>query len=202
MEAEAAPFRRRVKGLRNLGILITGIGPNNARRFIAAYLEGKNSPRLLLSCGYAGGLSPRFAVGDLLFDAEPDFELAEKLLVLGARPARFFCSERMLILAEEKKRAFLAQGADAVEMESGVLREACRKAKIPSATIRVVSDRADEDLPLDFNRLSKADSSVNPAKVAAAALRKPRSLPKLMKLHRQSKRAAAILGEALFSLLS
>src|SRR6202030_718505 len=120
-------------------------------------------PRLVITAGFAGGLDPELAVGTVVFDLDPELEagLGAKLLQAGAKPSKFHCAECVAVTAAEKQVLRQLTGADVVEMESAIIREVCLKNKIPSATVRVISDAANEDLPLDFNALMTADYRIN-----------------------------------------
>jgi len=87
-------------------------------------------------------------------------------------------------------------GADAVEMESSLIRAICRAHGIPSATIRVISDAAHETLPLDFNALMTADQQLNYGKLFLRSL-VPRKTAALLRLQRQTQLAAKNLAEVL-----
>src|SRR4051812_19204545 len=109
-------------------ILITGIGAGNAERQIKETLERK-SYRVVLTCGFAGALNPALPVGAVLFQADDEFSLSAQLLAAGASPAKFHFSDRVAITAAEKKSLREHTGADAVEMESQVIRAICKELK-------------------------------------------------------------------------
>jgi adenosylhomocysteine nucleosidase len=96
-----------------------------------------------------------------------------------------------------KKRLRDETGADVVEMESAAISAVCRERGIPCATVRVISDTAHEDLPLDFNQLAKADLSMDYGKLAWAVARSPGKIGALMRLQKQIKSAAGKLAETL-----
>src|SRR5256884_7628187 len=54
---------------------------------------------------------------------------------------------------KKKHRRGGGTGPDPVEWNRKAFRALSRKGNFPAATIRVISDAADEDLPLDFNTL-------------------------------------------------
>jgi adenosylhomocysteine nucleosidase len=181
-------------------VIITGIGGENARRSLLEALESF-TPRLVLTCGYAGGLNPQLRCGDILFDAEADSDLTRRLINLGARPGTFYCANRIAVFAAEKCALRTETQADAIEMESGVIRLLCRERGIAAATIRVISDDAVSDLPLDFNQLSRPDGSISYRKLAAAVARAPGAILRLMRFRRElgacSTKLAATLNDLL-----
>jgi adenosylhomocysteine nucleosidase len=200
MNGEAAPLRRALGGRAGLHIEVVGMGPKNAETGIVRLLE-RATPRLVLTCGLAGGLRPDLKLGDVVF-ATSDAELARRLDALGAQPAKFHCSERVAVSAEEKRTLRRETGADAVEMESAPIHAICRTKGIPCTTVRVISDTSDQDLPLDFNRLTKRDMSLGFFKLVWAIMCAPQAVPPLLRFQRDSVRAAERLSAVLAALLN
>jgi nucleoside phosphorylase len=197
VEEEARPFQWRVAHTR---VLITGMGPRNAERSVREALAAR-SPTRVLTCGFAGGLNPDLAVGTVLFEADEGFDAASGLRAAGARPGRFHCADRVAVLATEKRALRATTGADAVEMESGVIRALCRERGIPGATVRVISDAAEDDLPLDFNLLMDPAGRIPQARVFVELLKQPWRVPRVIRLglrtQHAARRLAAVLSEAL-----
>ena len=214
LKEEAAPFWKIAAGKSGLSILITGIGRKNAEKSVREFLA-TNSLELVLTCGFAGGLNPDLKLGEVVFELtdrrgefhEPQTEkkirgsqsssLREKLLAAGAKPAKFFCADRITTTVAEKKKLRAETSADAVEMESEVIHAVCRERGIPCATVRVISDTAGEDLPLDFNQLSKPDMNLDYGKLAWAIAKSPGKIGALLKLQKQTRFAAERLADIL-----
>ena len=180
--------------------LVTGMGRRNSSTRFQEALR-RFSPERVITCGFAGALNPEFKVGDVLFDEDYDMGMGKALLSAGAKPAKFHCSVRVAVTAAEKAELWRTSGADAVEMESAVIRSLCRDRGIPSATVRVISDAANEDLPLDFNALMTSDQKLSIPKLMGTLLKSPRSIPKLMDLQRNTRAAARRLAEVLHTSL-
>jgi nucleoside phosphorylase len=195
LEEEARAFRRLVKGRADVFILVTGIGRSNAEGSIIAALQMRY-PRVVLTCGFAGALNPGLSSGEIVFAAS-ESAVRERLIALGARQAKFHCPPRIATTAAEKRELYRITGADAVEMESEVIQSLCRAKEIPCATVRVISDAANEDLPLDFNQLSKADASLDFGKLALAIAKSPGKISSLLRLQKNCRHAAAGLAEVL-----
>jgi purine-nucleoside phosphorylase len=181
-------------------VLVTGMGRRNATTRFREALE-RFRPERVLTCGFAGALNPELKVGDLIFDEDFDAGFGKRLLELEAIPARFHCSTRVAITAAEKAELWRTTGADAVEMESAVIRNLCREQKIPGATLRVVSDAAQDDLPLDFNALMTSDQRISIPRLMIALVKSPRTIPRLLELQRNTRLAARRLAAALESLV-
>jgi adenosylhomocysteine nucleosidase len=92
-------------------------------------------------------------------------------------------------------------GADAVEMESAAIQAVCAERGIPCATVRVISDTAHEDLPLDFNALAKPDQSLDFGKLFLALAKSPGKIGALMQLQQKTKFAAEQLAAVLSKIL-
>lgn len=177
-------------------ILVTGMGRKNAAESIRRALPIVQ-PSIVLSCGFAGGLNPKLKIGDIIFDEDFEVGLTESLTELGCISGHFHCAKRVAVTAQEKQELWKSTKADAVEMESSVIRTICREFKIPSATIRTISDTAHEDLPLDFNVLMTSDDRINYGKLTWAVLSSPNKIPKLIEFQRQTIVAARKLAGVL-----
>lgn len=185
----------------NCRVLITGMGQKNATEGLRKELASAR-PGLVLTCGFAGGLNPKLALGDVVFDADDATGIKAKLIELGASPGIFHCADKVAITIAEKKSLREATAADAVEMESYAIRALCREKKIPAATIRVISDAAGEDLPLDFNALMTPDYRLSMAKLLGKLMREPLKIPQLIEFQKRTVFAARQLGELLEKLLA
>jgi adenosylhomocysteine nucleosidase len=150
----------------------------------------------VISCGFAGGLNPKFKSGTIVFDGG-DAWLETALLTEGAIAARFHCTDRIATTAAEKRALRGSTGADAVEMESHMISAVCREQGIRFATVRVILDTAEEDLPLDFNRLMTPKQQMKYGRLVGELLKSPRKIRALLKLQKQSKAAAAVLARVL-----
>lgn len=197
---EARAFRNIIADRRDVSILITGIGRRNSGQSFRKSLEA-SLPSTVFTCGFAGGLNPALAIGDVVFETSDDY-LLKKLANGDAKPARFFCAPLIATTVAEKEELRRTTGADAVEMESDIIHEICRERGIRCATVRVISDTAHEDLPLNFNKLSKPDQSLDFGKLAWAIAKSPGKIPALLRLQRNTKFAAERLAKVLMKVIA
>ena len=110
-------------------------------------------------------------------------------------PQRVRSLERVVGTAREK--AELRQsGASAIEMEAGPLASHAHTRNIPFYCIRVVTDSALEDFPINFNRVRDSEGRFSRAKILSQAARSPFTLvPGLIALHTRTTAAARHLGD-------
>lgn len=182
-------------------VIVTGIGAHRASTAVNRYLSA-HTPKLVVTCGFAGGLNPSLPLGQVVFEDAADGRLTPQLTATGAVPCRFVHSEHIVVTSEEKFRLHRTTGADAVEMESEVIRQACSARSIPAIILRVISDTVLEDLPLDFNRYCAPDGGLRMGRLCLGLAGSPGRIPKLMRFQGRLKRAARNLGQALEQFLS
>jgi len=170
-------------------LIANGPGP----RLVERALEQKHDVDRILSIGFCGALDPALRIGDIVISGEVP-------TVLGASFVQgdVISVDRVAFTAREKCDLRRATGAAVVEMESAAVAQKAREWDVPFGCVRVVSDIAGEDLPLDFNRYRDADGRFERSRIALAALGRPFTvLPRLVRLDRDCRRAAERLGEFL-----
>jgi len=120
----------------------------------------------------------------------------ERAIQQGALPIETLITvDRIVPTAEEKAR--LAFFGEAVDMESAIIMSHFAAAAVPGVTIRAVSDAADEDLPIDFDRCLTPQGAIKPMSLINAIVRRPSKLPNLVRFGRQSNQAAQRLASFL-----
>ncbi|MBI4660427.1 MAG: hypothetical protein HY735_16445 [Verrucomicrobia bacterium] len=198
VEEEAHYLRKQAEARSQCEILITGIGPRNARHTLTRKL-GHVRPQFVISSGFAGGLNPELKPEMVVWEAASEAPFSLAFHETGAYSARFYGAERIATTAAEKRQLRNATGADAVEMESGVIREICLAAQIPCGIVRIISDAADEDLPLDFNRLMTPHQTLDYLKLAGTLAKAPWKAAELWsfrrRIHRCARKLAVILSQ-------
>ncbi|HET9753750.1 MAG TPA: hypothetical protein VFP52_12340, partial [Myxococcales bacterium] len=158
----------------------------------------------VVSCGFAGALSPSLRAGDLLVATAvraPDGERlqapelpASRALAQAAR-GEIACADRVLATPEEK-RALGAGGALAVDLESAQVARAAAEAGVPWLAVRAIVDDA-RTSPPPFAREAQA-GFLRPA--LRHALRGPSAVLQLVKLALAERAASASLSRALKAL--
>jgi hypothetical protein len=148
----------------------------------------------LISTGFCGALDPALRIGDIVLGAAA---ISRKT---GPAPAcgKVVTLDRVAATAAEKRELRAKTGAVAVDMEAAAVGRKAAEWGVPYYCIRVVSDTALEDMPLDFNLYRDADGHFSRSRIALAALARPlRRVPGLLRLDRNCKFAAEALGEFL-----
>lgn len=166
-----------------------GAGPRLVRRM----LEQEREVTGIISTGYCGALDPALRHGDIVVWGDTLLESPHPFVRGGIHS-----EDRVVVSATEKRWLRESTGAIAVEMEAAAVRETAAEWQVPFTCIRVVSDTADRDLPLDFNRYRTPDGDFSRTRIALAALARPfTALPRLIEFDRQCRMASETLGEFL-----
>src|SRR5216683_6993049 len=185
-----------------LCVILTGMGCERAWDINTITIWGSDFD-VCISSGLAGALSSELRRGDIVVtDAIRDFkgqrplicdrELTDLAVRQGAkRVAAFYTSDRILLTADEKRRA--RQFGDVVEMESRRVVGTAGHGLgwgARSVAIRAISDEAAENLPVDFNTMVTNSGDVDTWNLMGHALRNPRIVPGLISFGRRSQLAA------------
>jgi adenosylhomocysteine nucleosidase len=221
VEAEFAPWRK-LRDLRevNMGDVVlyqaqigralvdfvtTGMGMENARRVADVLLEAPY--QFCISAGFAGALSDKCPVGDVLVaEAVQQLGKSKQLqcsrnLVYAARDdgakqvKLFLTSDHVVSTVEEK--AQLAPFAGGVEMESFAIVAAAQAHQRSVVAIRVISDSTDRALPARIDTMVDEKGRIKIGGVVRQVVSHPLQLPALIRLGRESKTAAEALAHFL-----
>lgn len=205
LDLARCPVFRTQMGETEILVALTGIGVVRARRATRYALQ--SAPDVCISSGLAGAVKDMYSRGEVLAAAQvadtggkhvfgSDAALVERAAACGARRAERFLTSRTVVTSATAKRELAGQG-DAVEMESAGVLAAASAANIPAVAIRVISDDAGQDLPLDFNRVLTAKGKVRPVRLLSSIAAEPGSLRGLLQLAGESRRASSALAEFL-----
>jgi adenosylhomocysteine nucleosidase len=194
-------FAARV-GDADVRVVLTGAGRFAAQRAMdRAFAE---VPDACIVSGLAGALKPDYLPGQVLAARtaanltgtrvlRSDAELVSRAVASGVKVAdTILVSERVIATAREKQQ--LGVAGDAVDMESLWVLAAAERQSVRAVVIRAISDSADANLPLDFDRIFDKQGNVSFAKVIGQIARKPRRIIGLLRLANDSQRAAGALA--------
>ena len=210
LPAESSEFIRLLRDRRgNAGtlhqhqirVLHTGVGEKAARTSIVPFLESE-SPRLLISCGFAGALADELAIADLfLADNFSEPQLAANtravLSTLNLRSGVLATSQSIADSAADRE-TLRRSGASAVDMETAVIHEACARHNIPLLSLRAISDTPAHPLGIPAPVLFDVErQQTNAARLAAHIIRHPLTIRELIALARNVKQARRSLAAAL-----
>ncbi len=160
---ESRDFRQRLQaaqgrfGGREIQVVHLGVGATMAGAVARSSLA-ELKPEGMVCAGFAGGLDPRLATGDLViadnFTDEP-FALRARA-VIGESPRRLFgplTSAAAPVETIAAKQSLAEEtGAIAVDMETAAVAEECRAAQVPLLAVRAISDTVETALPVPFEQ--------------------------------------------------
>ena len=170
-------------------------------------------PRIVISAGFSGGLSPALKVGDLVLATElADVEghtwtatwpgdLPSGTWNPPVTRGRVLTTTGLVDDPEQKRRLGEEYQAIAVDMESAVAARFCRQRGIPYGCLRSISDDWNTPLSPAVAWLAP-DGRVSWWRLLAALIRSPRLMGELWRLAKQTRTAARQLGLGLGEFLT
>lgn len=190
-------------------IAVSGIGcaaaARGAERLVAA------GSAALVSFGLGGALDPALPPGAILVADQVLLEgsdralrppvpwrerVHERLRALGWRPLEggaLLTSPRMLAAVADKAAAFRATGAAVVDMESFAVAEVAAAHGLPFIAVRVVVDRAEDELPHILEGLTGPSGEVSVGRLIVRLLRAPSGVRQVARLARRHRAATRVL---------
>jgi adenosylhomocysteine nucleosidase len=168
----------------------------------ARQLVGEGA-QALVSFGLAGGLDPVLRPGALVVPGE----VIESGIVFAADPAlaarfggmsghRVLAAGAVVTDAAAKQRAAQANGAQAVDLESGAVARVAAEYGLPFAVVRAICDPAERDLPPAALIALDQKGVIGLVRVLGSLLKRPGQLGNLFQLARDAARAQRTLIEA------
>jgi len=196
--------------------LESGMGFDNAASAAETLLRTVR-PDILISAGFCGGIAPELSVGAVvvatrLFKLSGD--VAEEVPVeLAAAGFNFIASRPVsadsvfgglfvstpVIMTKAHIAPLLPRGSQfqVLEMEGAAVGTAAMKNGIPFVGIRAVSDPFDEELDFSLDEFCDEKLRIRVPLVLLTIIRKPRIIPQLVRLSRNSRIAGASLARVI-----
>lgn len=180
----------------------TGVGEKTSRARLGALLR-KQTPRLLISSGFAGALSNRLQVGDLLLAenySTPRLADAARSLLdqLRCVVGRLATAPAMIDSLEQRQELARRGGADAVDMETRFIAEACAAAGVPMLSLRAISDSPAAPFPVPAQILFNVEQQRTAfAPLLAHLITHPTAVGRIISFARQIALARRSLTRAL-----
>ena len=201
LSAESSQFMRRIRNKshadrngirvvrgtindRTVEVVHTGVGEKICRERIEKFLEDAQFD-ILISTGFAGALSNRLRVNDLLlaqnFSTVDLKQAQESLSALSVRAADLLTLPAPIDSREERERIARESGAAAVDMETEFIARACATHAVPLLSLRVVTDTPLESFPAPPNVLFDIEQQrTHMAALATFFLAHPNRVPHLV----------------------
>ena len=217
-EVHRLPFRafRAFHPKHQLLVAETGLGIESARRVFCRMSE-PDAPDGVISLGYCGALSPDASVGDLVWASEvclverqeihvlslPDCrETFDKLgLSLPVRAATFLTMKGWMKKSEVARFVTPEMKLPVCDMETFALAQLSSRRDIPFHGIRAVSDGVDRELAFDPRDVCNGDGFYSAARALRLLLIRPRLIPHMIEMRRDSRIASRNLARAVRALV-
>jgi adenosylhomocysteine nucleosidase len=201
---------------RRVVIIRSGAGLENAAQATEILIAG-HRPELILSAGFAGGLSPALNRHDILLadsvicgtDFKSVLPIPNPQSLIpnyptdwpGLHTGILLTLDRVIHDPREKQSLHQQYQALAVDMETFAVAEVCRRRNVPLCAVRIIHDAANDALSPDVERLLRQKTEAARLGAALAALwRRPTCIKDLWALKETSLVASNKLAEFIVKL--
>ena len=210
----------------NVKVLLvkSGMGLENAAS-AANVLIKTLKPALIVNFGFCGGVKPGPQVGDIIVAHRillnrdtlfsPQSGIVEEDAKLLSRSLADSLADRgftvyggaFITCADIKSKAEMARSIPSwannpvLEMETAAVALTAARGGVPFIALRVVTDDAGEELDFTIGELTDERMNIRIGKVLMAVARKPRIIPQMLRLSKNSGRAGENLALAVVMLL-
>ena len=190
-------------------VLLTGMGSESASK--AMQIVPPETHDAWISTGLAGALDAELPLRatvvartamtrDETLHVLSDADFVRVAVTCGATAVTTFLTSETIIATSLEKES-LASTASAVEMESTYILAAAQERQMPAVAVRAISDIAEEDLPLDFQKIADERGHLKVGGLLKELALHPHRLPLLIRFGRHSRAAAVALADFLDSYL-
>ena len=182
-------------------LVANGIGGSAASRAARKLLD-LHPVRAVVSTGFAGALRQDLRAGDTFIAHSVVSAGVEHPCRIplgsprGSRTGVLLSLDRIIVSAREKLELG-RQGADAVDMEAAAVAAVAAEREVPFYCVRSISDSAEGDLPVDFNRVLRSDGSLSLARLFRLVVGSAGAWAGLLRSRRDALSAARSLGRCL-----
>jgi nucleoside phosphorylase len=182
-------------------VLHTGVGAEICPERVAKFLADAQYD-ILISAGFAGALSNRLDVNDLLLAenfSTLDLKQAQiSLSALSVHTGDLLTLRTLVHSSEDRERIARESGAAAVDMETEFIARACAAHGIPLLSLRIITDTPHQPFPAPPELLFDVEHQrTHLAALAMFFLAHPNRIPRLMQFARRIARARKIMANAL-----
>lgn len=186
---------------RAVEVLHTGVGEQLCRERIGKFLADAQFG-ILISTGFAGALTDRLHVNDLLLAQNfSTIDLKQAWVSLSALPVHtgdLLTLPAMVHSSEDRERIARESGAAAVDMETEFIARACATHGIPLLSLRVITDTPLQPFPAPPAVLFDVEQQRTHIRAFAKFfLAHPNRIPALVQFAKRIARARKSLGNAL-----
>ena len=190
----------------DVAIFHTGVGAKACTRNVDNFLRTVR-PEFLISSGFAGAVREDWNVGDLLLSenySDRQLLLRTGRVLSNRHPwvGRMFTSTSIVDSVAERNEIARARGADAVDMETEVIAQACATHRVPLLSLRVISDTPRQPFPAPPSVLFDIERQRTRAtRFALYFLTYPARAVRLIDFARRISRARRVLTDAIVTVV-